>query len=87
MRGLGRRWAALPILIAVLVAGAFAITSCKSSVGDRCQIDSDCETGVCNQANHVCDEIGTGGDIDALPPIDFPILDAADAAVDAPADQ
>ena len=81
-----KRWASIPILC-VLVAAAVAIGSCKSSVGERCQIDSDCETGVCNKANHVCDEIGAGSDIDALPPIDNPILDAADAAVDMPVDQ
>jgi hypothetical protein len=81
-----RRWASIPILVA-LVAAAVAISSCKSGIGEHCQIDSDCETNVCNKANHICDELGAGSDIDALPPIDNPILDAADAAVDMPADQ
>jgi len=68
------RW----IVAAVLVAG------CKQGLGDRCQINADCQSGlVCNQAKNTCESTSTAGPIDASVP-DGPMKDAGTA--DAPPD-
>jgi hypothetical protein len=79
------RWS--PLFIAIAIVGAIAITSCKQGLGERCQVDDDCESNKCNQAEHICATGGEGGGIDALPPIDAPAVDATDAPVDMPVDQ
>ena len=73
------------LLFACIVALAGTVSmfaACKQSDGERCQVDSDCESGVCNQSTSVCQSDRDDDDIDAG------IVDAipADAAVDAPPD-
>jgi hypothetical protein len=85
----------LALLLGVGLAGA---TGCKSGVGERCQINSDCDDGlVCAKTTDTCVESvnqGVDGGIDApldastidgAPPTDAPVeVDAAiDAAIDA----
>ena len=79
----------LPVIL--LIAGiAAAAASCKQGAGERCQVDSDCESGMCNTAEQEC--VGTGsntGQFDANGPEaidggDAPqdMGDAADATTD-----
>jgi hypothetical protein len=73
------------LAIAPLAAGS---AGCKQGLGERCQQDSDCSSGVCSKSDpRVCQGNGSGVDttqIDAVPPIDAPApppaSDAADAA-------
>jgi hypothetical protein len=73
-----------PLLLSLLFV--LAASSCKQSVGEQCQVESDCESGlICNQATMTCQERGGGavdGSIEIDAPIDSPIADAAEA--DAP---
>jgi hypothetical protein len=75
-----------------------SLAACKQGLGDRCQVNSDCVSGlVCSAATGTCTDQTSGG-IDAQVPdakaIDAPKLDAAkldadkmDAAkMDAPID-
>jgi len=59
--------------IATLAAGA---AGCKQGLGERCQQDSDCSSGVCSKSEpRICQGNGSGVDttqIDAAPPIDVP---------------
>ena len=54
------------LLLALLGAAA-----CKQGVGDRCQINTDCQDGlICNQTKRVCQGPSDGGivaDADAAP--------------------
>jgi hypothetical protein len=56
----GPRWG----FSALLVVGLFAWASCKQSAGERCEIDSDCSSGLTCQ-NLVCESAygpsGSGG--------------------------
>jgi hypothetical protein len=76
--------------LVVLVGLGTVMASCKQEDGERCQKDSDCQSGVCNPAQHIC--AGGGDDnnpIDATPPIDGPRVDApidAGPPIDAPPD-
>ncbi len=80
--------------LAVLVLGA---AGCKQGIGERCQQDSDCASGICSKSDpRVCQGNGSGTDttqIDAAcdPPDKVPCLPAppptsppTDAASDAP---
>jgi hypothetical protein len=60
---------------------------CKQNEGDRCQVNSDCASGVCNQAKGTCSANQDTDDIDAAVPdaIDAPGMPDAPMA-DAPAD-
>lgn len=77
------------ILLATVCLAALGglVVACKQGEGDRCQLDSDCDTGlVCNDAEQECVLPGGDSPIDATTP-DF--LDAEldpDAPVDAPDD-
>lgn len=73
-------------LLSLVLASAAGITACKQGEGERCQVDTDCDNLVCNQATKQC-ATSTGGGIDATVP-DGPPPDAAeiDAPADAPAD-
>ena len=72
--------------VAALVPG---IAGCKQGIGERCQQDSDCASGICSKSDpRVCQGNGSGIDmtqIDAELPIDAPDaappppLDAPDA--------
>jgi hypothetical protein len=63
----------LASLLLALVAGG---TACKSGVGERCQVNADCEDGlVCVKNTDTCAE-SIGGDVDGG--IDAP-LDASEA--------
>ncbi len=76
-----------------LVTALFALvpvaTGCKQGIGERCQQDSDCASGICSKSDpRVCQGNGSGADttqidaelpIDALPPPPPPPTDAADA--------
>lgn len=77
------------LTLASLVLSLFALTACKSGVGERCQVDSDCEEGlVCGQRTNTCQtefESEFDASVDAAQdgPIDAPDDAAPDAAVDA----
>ena len=62
------------VFVAAALAGA---AGCKQGLGDRCQIDEDCESGlICSTGtNRVCTTGGTTSMVDAPP--------ASDARVDA----
>jgi hypothetical protein len=57
------------VFVVAALAGA---AGCKQGLGDRCQIDSDCESGHCSMGtNPVCTNgATTGPTIDAPPPSD-----------------
>jgi hypothetical protein len=72
----------------VFIALSFvSLTACKSGLGERCQVNADCEEGlVCAAATDTCAESATSdmdGGIDA--PQDGPAADAP-PDVDAPID-
>jgi hypothetical protein len=82
-----KTWLLTALPAALLIAG------CKQDIGERCQVNSDCASGICSRSDpKVCQANGSNSDdtqIDAMLPIDAPALppDAAvDAAVDAPVD-
>lgn len=79
-----RRLAYVLVPFAVLGLSAGLMSGCKQKVGERCQIDSDCDTDlVCNTGTGVCQPKGQGS-VDAVPPPDAPV-DGPDAGpVDAP---
>lgn len=76
-----------------LMFACLLIAGCKQGLGDRCQVQADCESGLqCNAATGTC-QGGQGSPIDANVP-DGPRTDAArdasstndaprDAAIDA----
>ena len=80
-----------------LVTALFAVVSvvpgagCKQGIGERCQQDSDCSSGICSKSDpRVCQGNGSGVDmtqIDAAcdPPDRFPCL-PIDAAPPPPTD-
>jgi hypothetical protein len=66
----------LVLMIAVLAGAAYV--GCKQADGDRCQVNDDCASGVCNKAKGTC-----ALDQDTM------LIDAAivtDAPTDAPTD-
>jgi hypothetical protein len=76
----------LLLMLAVLAGAAYV--GCKQADGDRCQVNADCASGVCNKAKGTCSISGDSTEdidapvvIDALPDSPPP---PADAAVDAP---
>ncbi len=74
------------LLVMCALVAAATYLGCKQQEGDRCQVNADCDTGVCNKAKGTCASSGETGEIDAAVPI---LIDgAADATVpdDAPAD-
>jgi hypothetical protein len=67
-------------MLAVLAAVSYV--GCKQGDGDRCQVNEDCESGVCNKAKGTCASSGSATtEIDAPTVPDGP---PADAAPDAP---
>jgi hypothetical protein len=79
----------LPVVIVIFVAAtAGIVASCKQDDGERCQLNADCKSGLCNVAEHVCASTTGGGEEDANGPeagIDAPVdtpSDAIDAATD-----
>ncbi len=69
------------VLVACAVAVATAFLACGQSKGQRCQIDSDCNSNLCSTSTGVCTDLSANGNIDATVP------DAAiDARPDAPHD-
>ena len=73
-----RIWIAMTVF--VLAAG------CKQGLGDRCEVDDDCASGVCSQATpKICVSGNQQTDqIDAMLPIDALPDTAVDAGSDAP---
>ena len=73
----------VPMLMLVgLGLGGALLVSCKQDVGERCQLDDDCKSGVCSQATHTCtDPTDNQNDIDATVP---PIIDAPPDAFEPP---
>ena len=75
----------LLLMLAVLASAAYV--GCKQTDGDRCQVNADCASGVCNKAKGTCSISGDSTeDIDAAVVIDAPPDSPApaDAAADAP---
>jgi hypothetical protein len=75
-------------LVLACAAAALAWVACGQGIGDRCQVDEDCDgygNGVvCNKATNTCQNTN-GGSIDAEIP-DAPHDGPADAPRDAPPD-
>jgi len=78
------------LVIALL---ALAPSGCKQGLGERCQVNADCDSNICSKSNPpVCvsvdDKSQTQIDAEVPPaPIDAPSADAAaDAATDAAVD-
>jgi hypothetical protein len=77
----------LLLAAACLVALAGLVAACKQQEGDRCQIDTDCETPlICNQGTATCANPNSNEPIDANTPdfLDSPL--DPDAPIDAPDD-
>ena len=75
----------LVLMFALVVAGAVGYVGCKQADGDRCQVNEDCESGLCNKAKGTCASGNNANEIDASvidAPADAPGV--ADAMVDAP---
>jgi hypothetical protein len=72
-----KKWLAIAFVSLVLGAGA----GCKQGLGERCEVNEDCSSGVCASASpKVCvGENNNQAPIDAMLP-----LDTGDAAPDAP---
>ena len=67
----------LAFVVIALVAG------CKSGVGQRCQVQSDCQGNlVCNETKGVCESSGGGSNIDAEAPPDISVDSPVDAGTD-----
>ena len=67
----------LLLMFAVLSAAAYV--GCKQAEGERCQVDEDCESNLCNKAKGTCATGNMTEDIDAAI-----VIDAPDAMPDAP---
>jgi hypothetical protein len=70
------------LLLMFAVLGTVVYVGCKQSDGERCQVDEDCESGLCNMAKGTCASGTNTEEIDASVPDGPP----PDAAVDAPPD-
>jgi hypothetical protein len=91
---MGGRSRARQLVAAALLSGAL-LTGCKQGVGERCEITSDCQSGLeCSGTitsagsavhNSVCKTPGSVSTLPDAAAIDAP-LRTADAAADAPAD-
>jgi hypothetical protein len=84
-----RRLTLTSLLVSFLAVTALG--ACKSGVGERCQVDFDCEDGlVCGSQSSTCQEdIESNNDASVDAAQDGPETDAAlpiDAEVDAPTD-
>jgi len=66
-------WLVTALFVLALVPGA---AGCKQGLGERCQQDSDCASGVCSKSDpRICQSNGSGVDttqIDAELPFDAP---------------
>ena len=56
------------VLVACAVAIATAFLACGQSKGQRCQINSDCESNLCSTSTGVCTDLSASGNIDATVP-------------------
>jgi hypothetical protein len=65
------------IFVACAVAIATGFLACGQSKGQRCQINSDCDSDLCSTSTGVCTDLSASGNIDARVP---------DAKLDAPLD-
>jgi hypothetical protein len=61
-------------LFLIAWCAALAAAGCKQGLGDRCQVNSDCVSGICSESlPQVCVSItGQNDQIDASVPIDAP---------------
>jgi len=76
-----RQLPCLGLLVAFLAAGLLA---CKEGEGSRCQVDSDCKSGlVCNRATDTCQD---SADIDPDASFEPDAMLDQDAPVDGPSD-
>lgn len=72
------RW--LVTALCAVVAFVPAVAGCRQGIGERCQQDSDCASGICSKSDpRICQGNGSGMDmtqIDAScdPPDKFPCL-------------
>ena len=81
---MNRKWLVTALFGVAMAAG---VAACKQGLGERCQQDGDCASGVCSKSDpRVCQGNGSGIDttqIDATPPVDAPApppgTDAGDA--------
>jgi hypothetical protein len=72
--------------LAALLALGLAFGACGQEEGERCQRTEDCAEGLtCNLGTQLCQEQGTGGNLDAG--VDVPLdADEPDAPADAAPD-
>ncbi len=56
------------VLVACAVAIATAFLACGQSKGQRCQINSDCDSNLCSTSTGVCTDLSASGNIDATVP-------------------
>ena len=59
------------LLLMFAVAATAIYVGCKQQDGDRCQVNEDCESDVCNKAKGTCAGGEGSGELDA-PVIDAP---------------
>ena len=69
----------------ILLALAFTVSGCKRGIGDRCQVDSDCDSNVCAYIGTPNTAIGGTCEAQPLQPDGAP-PPPVDAAPDAPPD-
>ncbi len=69
------------LLLMCAVLAAVTYVGCRQGEGDRCQVNEDCESGLCNVARGTCSS-GTEDE----EPIDAIVPDGIDAPPDAPPD-
>lgn len=74
------------LLLIFAVLGCAMYVGCKQGDGDRCQVDSDCQSGLCNKSKGTCATVGGSGPIDAEVPDGIPVDAPKDAPADAPHD-
>jgi hypothetical protein len=67
------------LLVMIAVLGAAVYVGCKQADGERCQVNEDCESGLCSKAKGTCASSNDNmSDIDAAVVIDA----MPDAAID-----
>ena len=64
-----RRLAYLLVPLALLGASAGLVAGCQQKDGERCEINEDCESGLCNEGRGVCQAKGATN-VDAIPAVD-----------------
>jgi hypothetical protein len=80
-----RRLAYILVPLALIGISGAIISGCGQAIGEKCQIDSDCSSGLCNSGTGLCQSPNSNTvDTNLLPDTKVPVPDATvDAKVDA----